>query len=87
MFCLEQCLNRESRNSRKGRFVLIYSDLSQLLEIQAKDRIQKLCEQHKFIVSDTRKVRLTSESLFRKNDPNYAAKSAASVILYEITRI
>lgn len=36
---IEQCLNREVKRNRKGRFLLIYSDLAENLGIQEKGRI------------------------------------------------
>ncbi|KAL4472607.1 hypothetical protein ABPG74_018556 [Tetrahymena malaccensis] len=83
----QECLNKENKKSRKGRFLLIYSDLSENLGIQVKDRIQQLCEQHQMIISDKKSVKLAATDLYRKNDPNYGPKSISSVILYEITRV
>ncbi|CAD8195726.1 unnamed protein product [Paramecium pentaurelia] len=79
-------LQIESLDSTKGRLILIYSDLSQLLELQEKEKVQDLCREYKMGIT------YYSELPFHIKDPQNVDpllqyKQNSKVQLFEIRKI
>jgi len=82
-------LSVQSSISKNGILLLYYSDLSQILGIQSKDRIEELCKEHKMTITNVYKTKFIEDQNAARADKDPIAnfKNQAKVLLYEITRL
>ncbi|EGR27211.1 hypothetical protein IMG5_199970 [Ichthyophthirius multifiliis] len=85
----QQYLNHETKKNRKGKFLLIYSDISENIGIQQKGKIEELCIKFQLVITSQESMKLISDKqlILKKNDPLFDIKCKSNVILYEINRI
>ena len=79
----------QSSIAKNGILLLYYSDLSQILGIQSKDRIEELCKEHKLTITNVYKTKFIEDqnAARAEKDPIANFKNQAKVLLYEITRL
>jgi len=75
--------------AKNGILLLYYSDLSKILGLQAKDRIQQLCKEHNLTITNVSSTKFIEDNYMKsaENDPLTNFKNQANVLLYEITRL
>ena len=67
---------------KKGRFLLAYSDLAQILGLQEKERIEELCHKSGLVIEEIYQTQMIPNK--RPFDPLINYKLEAKVQLYEI---
>ena len=79
----------QSTFTKNGILLLYYSDLSQILGLQAKDRIEQLCKENNLTITNKYTTRFIEDNYLgsAENDPLTNFKHQAHVELYEITRL
>jgi len=82
-------LSSQSTLTKNGILLLYYSDLSQILGIQNKDRIEELCKEHNLTITNVYKTKFIEDqnAANTEKDPIANFKNQAKVLLYEITRL
>jgi hypothetical protein len=69
---------------RKGKFLLIYSDLAQILGLQPKSRIEELCHFSGLDIEEVYEIPMQPPK--RKDDPLTNYKAEAKVQMFEIVK-
>lgn len=80
----EQYLTNETINTKRGRFLLVYSDISEKLGLCEENIVEKLCNQHKLVI--TNQWRVPFERKSREGDALNNIKNESSLLLYEIQK-
>ena len=78
--------NHLNRNNINARFVIIFSDLGELLNINEPDVIEKYANEFKFKITQ-KKERPTKLKPSDSIDPIKNFKKESKVIIYELQRI
>lgn len=86
---LAKHLTTHSNIAKNGILLLYYSDLSQILGLQAKDRIEQLCKEYNFVINEVETTKFIDDLDIggAENDPLGNFKGQSKVLLYEITRM
>jgi methylase of polypeptide subunit release factors len=78
--------NHLNRNNKEARFVIIFSDIGSILNVNEPDIIEKLALENKLKITN-KKVKPSDIKTTDNNDPLKNFKKESKIILYELKRI
>lgn len=83
------CLSKETKITRSGSFVLIYSDIGINLGLHKPTIISDLCEEFKLKIVEERSIKMIDENDMddKKIDPLFKYKSSSKIFVYLINKL